>query len=62
MGRACSEDGEKKNAYRVLVGKLERKTPRGRHNLRWEDNNKTDPGLIGWGGMDWINMVQDRDQ
>jgi hypothetical protein len=46
--------GEKRNAYRILVGNPEGKRPLGRR--RWEDNIK-----IGWGGMDWIDLAQDRD-
>jgi hypothetical protein len=49
--------GEKSNAYRILVGK-----PEGRPRRRWVDNVKTDLRKIGWGGMDWIDLAQDRDQ
>jgi hypothetical protein len=38
MGRACSTNGEKRNAYRILVGKPEGKRPLGRSRRRWEDN------------------------
>jgi hypothetical protein len=41
------------------VGKLEGKRPLGR---RWEDNIRMDLRGIGWGGMDWIDLAQDRDQ
>jgi hypothetical protein len=53
---------EKRNAYKILVRKPERKRPleRGRH--RWNDNIKTDLRGIGWGGMDWIHLVQDRNK
>jgi hypothetical protein len=40
MGRACSTNGEKKNAYKILVEKPEGKRPLGRPRLRWEDNIK----------------------
>jgi hypothetical protein len=53
---------EKRNACRILVGKPEGKTPLGRPRHRWEDNIKMDLGEIGWGGMDWIDLAQDRDQ
>jgi hypothetical protein len=53
---------EKVNAYRILVGKPEGKRPLGRYRLGWEDNIKTDLREIGWGGMDWIDLAQDRDQ
>jgi hypothetical protein len=54
--------GEKRNAYRILVGKREGKGPLGRPIRRWEDNINMDLREIGWGGMDWIDLAQDRDQ
>jgi hypothetical protein len=54
--------GEKSNAYRILVGKLEGKRPLGRPRCRWEDNIRLDRREIGWGGMDWIDLAWDRDQ
>jgi hypothetical protein len=57
-----STNGEKRNAYRILVGKPEGKIPLGRPRRRWEDNIKMDLREIGWGGMDWIDVAQDRDQ
>jgi hypothetical protein len=62
MGRACSEHGEKMNAYSILVGKPNGKRPLERPRCRWEDNIRMDVGKIGWGGMDWIDLAQDRDQ
>jgi hypothetical protein len=62
MGRVCSTNWEKGNAYRILVGKPEGKRPLGRGRPRWEDNIKMDLREIGWGGMDWIDLAQDRDQ
>jgi hypothetical protein len=44
--------GEKRNAYRLLVGKPEGKRPLGRPRHRWVDNIKTDLGEIGWSGVD----------
>jgi hypothetical protein len=44
------------------VGKPEGKRPLGRPRHRWEDNIKIDLREIGWGGMDWIDLAQDRDQ
>jgi hypothetical protein len=52
----------KRNAYRILVGKPEGKRPLGRPRRKWEDNIKIDLREIGWGGMDWIELSQDRDQ
>jgi hypothetical protein len=54
--------GEKRNAYRILVGKPEGKRPLGRPRRRWEDNIRMDLGEIRWGGMDWIDLAQNRDQ
>jgi hypothetical protein len=62
MGRTCSTNGEKKNAYRTLVGEPEGKRPQGRPRRRWEDNIKMDVREIGWGGVEWINLDQDGDQ
>jgi hypothetical protein len=46
----------------ILVGKPEGKRPLGRPRRRWVDNIKIDLREIGWDGMDWIEMAQDRDQ
>jgi len=48
--------------YRVLVRKTEGKRPLGRHRRRWEDNIKMDVQEAGCGGMNWIELVQDRDR
>jgi hypothetical protein len=42
MGRACSTNGEKLNAYRILVGKSEGKKPLGKPKRRWVNNIKMD--------------------
>jgi hypothetical protein len=52
--------GEKRSAYRLLVGKLEGKRPLGRPRCGWLDNIKMDLLEIGWGGVDWIVLVQNR--
>jgi hypothetical protein len=52
----------KRNAYRILVGNPEGKRPLGRPRHRWVDNIKIDLREIGWDGMDWIDLAQDRDQ
>jgi hypothetical protein len=62
MGRACSTDGAKRNAYSILVGKPEGKRPLGRQRRRWVDNIKMDLREIEWNGIDWIDLVQDRNQ
>jgi hypothetical protein len=51
---------EDKNAYRLLVGKPERKRPLGRPRRRWLDNFRKDLGDVGWGNVDWIGLAQDR--
>jgi len=53
--------GEKRGVYRVLVGKPEGKRPLGRPRRRWEDNFKMDLQEVGCGGMDWMELAQDRD-
>ena len=62
MGGACSAYGERRGVYRVLVGKLEGKRPLGRPRRRWEDSIKMDLQEVGCGGMDWIELAQDRDR
>jgi hypothetical protein len=52
MGRACSTNGEMRNAYRLLVGKPEGKRPVGRPRRRWVDNIRVDLGEVGWGDVD----------
>jgi hypothetical protein len=54
--------GEKRNAYRILAGKPERKRPLERPRCRWMANIKIDLRDTGWDGMAWIDLAQDRDQ
>jgi hypothetical protein len=61
MSRACSRNGEKRNPYRILVGKPEGKLPIGRQRRKLVDNIKIDVREIRWDGMDWIDLAQDRD-
>jgi hypothetical protein len=51
-----------RNAYRLLVRKREGKRPLGRPRRRWVDNIKMDLLEIGWGGVDWVGLAQDRDK
>jgi hypothetical protein len=51
-----------RGAYRISVRRPEGRRPLGRPRRRWEDNNKMDLQEVGWGGMDWIDMAQDRDR
>jgi hypothetical protein len=54
--------GEKRNAYRILVGKPECKRPLGRPRCRWLDNIKMDLREIGSDGVDLIDLANVRDQ
>jgi hypothetical protein len=54
--------GKRRGVYRVLVGKPEGNIPLGRHRRRWEDNVKMNLQEAGCGGMDWIELAQDRDR
>jgi hypothetical protein len=54
MGKACSTNGEKRNAYRKLVGKLEGKRRIGRSRRRWVDNIKI-AGMV-WTGSIWLRI------
>jgi hypothetical protein len=53
--------GEKRNTYRLLVGKPEERRRQGRIRRRWLDNIKMDLGEICWGGVNWVGLAQDRD-
>jgi hypothetical protein len=54
--------GEKRNMYRLLVGKPEGKRLLGRPSCRWVDNIRTDLGKVGCGDVDWIGRAQDRNR
>jgi len=53
---------ERRDVYRVLVGKPEGKRPLGRPRRRWENNIKVDLQEVGCGGVDWIELAQGRDR
>jgi hypothetical protein len=57
MSRACSSNGEERNACRTLVGKPEGKRPLGKTR-----RTKVELREIAWYGMDWIDLAQNRDQ
>jgi len=54
--------GEKRGVYRALVGKHEGKRPLGRPRRKWEDSIKMDFQEVGCGGMEWIELAQDRNK
>jgi hypothetical protein len=54
--------GDRRGVYSVLVGKPEGKRPLGRPRHRWEDNIKMDLMEVGCGGLDWIEIDEDRDR
>jgi len=54
--------GEERRVYRVLVGEPEGRRSLRTHKLRREDNIKMDLQEVGRGGMDWIDLAQDRDR
>ena len=62
MGGLVARMGERKGIYRVCVGKPEGKRPLGRPRHRWEDNIKMYLQEMGCGGVDWIELAQDRDR
>jgi hypothetical protein len=62
VDRAHSTNGERRNAYRIQVGKPEGKRPLGRPKRRWVNNIKIDLRETGCDDMDWIDLVQDRDK
>jgi hypothetical protein len=54
--------GEKKNVYRLLVGKSEGKRPIGRPRHRWVDNIRMDLGEVRWGDVEWIGLAKDKNR
>jgi hypothetical protein len=54
--------GERRGAYRALMGKPERRRPLGRPRRRWEDNIKMHLREVGCGSADWVDLDQERDR
>jgi hypothetical protein len=54
--------GGGRGEYKALMGRHDEKRPPGRPRHRWEDNAKMDLQEVGWGGMDWIDLAQNRDK
>jgi len=61
MGGHVALMGERRGVYGVLVEKPEGKTQLGRPRRSWKDNLKMDFQEVGYGGMDWIELAQDRE-
>jgi hypothetical protein len=61
MGTACSTHGQKRNTLQFWW-ESQKERPLERSRRRWEDNIKMELREIGWGGMDWVNLAQGRDQ
>jgi hypothetical protein len=59
MHVACM--GDRRGAYRALVGKPEGRRPLGRPRPRWKNNIKRNPTEVRFRGMDWISLAEDRD-
>jgi hypothetical protein len=60
MGGACSTNGEKRNAYRLLVEKPEGRRPLETARRRWLDNIRMNLVEVRCGDVDWIDLAQDR--
>jgi hypothetical protein len=59
VGGACSANGERRNTYRLLVGKSDGKRPLGRPRRKGVDNIRMDLREVGWGDVDWIGLAQE---
>jgi hypothetical protein len=57
MGEACSTNGEKRNAYRILVAKPGERGSLGKPRHRWVNNIRMDLGEVGWGVVDSIGLA-----
>jgi hypothetical protein len=62
VGHVVVRMGEKRNTHKLLVGKPEEWRPLGRPRRRWVDNIRMDLEEVGWGDVDWIGLIQDRNR
>jgi hypothetical protein len=58
----ATSSGDIKHAYKILIGKFERKRPLRRPRRRGEDNIRIQIRETGWEGVDWTYLDQERDQ
>jgi hypothetical protein len=61
MSGTCNTYGKRRGVYRGFLGKPEVQKPVGRPRRRWEDNIKVDLQEVECGGMDWVDLSQNRD-
>jgi hypothetical protein len=61
-GLGLAHMGQRRLAYKILVGKPEGKKPLGTPRHRWKDNIEMDHQEVGCGGMDWVDLAQDRNR
>jgi hypothetical protein len=54
--------GEKRGTYTTLLGRPEGKRPLRRPRRRWKDNIKLHRQEVGWGGMEWIDLAEDKNR
>ena len=62
MGGACGMYERQERAYRILVGRPDKKKTLGGPTHRWEDNINMDLQDVQWGGINWIDLALDRDR
>jgi hypothetical protein len=62
MGRVYGTYVGKRSVYKVMERKFEGKRPLGRHRHRWKDNIEMHLEEMGWEGVDWIDLAEDRDK
>jgi hypothetical protein len=62
MSGSCSTKGGEEERVQVICGKARGKEPLGRPRRRWVNNIRMDLGEVGWGDVDWIGLVQDRNR
>jgi hypothetical protein len=62
MGGECGTKAENRNEYKILTGMPEENKLKRRPSRRWVVNIKIELRVIGWSGMNWIDLAQVRDR